>query len=228
MIRRRSRHLLRIAVLAAGCASLLAAPAADGANVTGGAAAPLPGSFSLVVRPAVMLGRTLHVNGAGARPGAHVTVQRLDSARGWLTVATAEAEPTGTFVARWRTDKIGRISLRALVDGVSSAAGSATDPTIAVTVYRPAVATWYGPGFYGHRTACGVKLTRTLLGVAHPTLPCGTPVDVWYGGRSLTVPVIDRGPFAHRASWDLTAATAKALGFVTTDRIGAVALPTAN
>jgi rare lipoprotein A len=225
---RRPRHLLRIAVLVGCCASLLVAPAATRADATGGAIAPVPGALSLVVSPAVMLGRTLHVRGIGARAGAHVTIQRLDSARGWLTVASAETAATGTFLARWRTNKIGRLTLRALVDGVSSAAGSATDPTTAVTVYRPALATWYGPGFYGHRTACGVKLTRKMLGVAHPTLPCGTQVDVWYGGRSLTVPVIDRGPFAHRASWDLTAATAKALGFVTTDRIGAVALRATN
>lgn len=223
MIRRRPRHLLRIAVLTGCCASLLVAPAATRADATGGATAPVPGALSLVVRPAVMLGRTLHVNGIGARAGAHVTIQRLDSARGWLTVASAQVGATGVFLARWRTDKIGRMTLRALVDGVSSA-GSATDPTTAVTVYRPALATWYGPGFYGHRTACGVKLTSNVVGVAHPTLPCGTLVDVWYRGRSLTVPVIDRGPFAHKASWDLTAATAKALGFVTTDRIGAVAL----
>ena len=91
-----------------------------------------------------------------------------------------------------------------------------------MTVYRPAVASWYGPGFYGRRTACGQRMTRTLLGVAHRTLPCGTEVALTYRGRSITVPVVDRGPFRAGRRWDLTAATAKALGFAFTDRIGAV------
>jgi rare lipoprotein A (peptidoglycan hydrolase) len=36
------------------------------------------------------------------------------------------------------------------------------------------------------------------------------------------VPVVDRGPFSSRRRWDLTAATAKALDFTFTDRIGAL------
>ena len=221
---RRTRHPLGIAVLAAACALLLATSRASGADPTGGATAPVPGALALSVSPAVMLGRTLHVRGTGAREGARVVIQRMASPTQWVTVATAEAGAGGAFVGRWRTDTIGRQTLRALVDGLSSAAGSTTQPISSVTVYRPATATWYGPGFYGKKTACGVRLTRRLLGVAHPTLPCGTQVDVWYNGRALTVPVVDRGPFAHHASWDLTAATARALGFVRTDRIGAVAL----
>jgi rare lipoprotein A (peptidoglycan hydrolase) len=67
-----------------------------------------------------------------------------------------------------------------------------------------------------------VKLSRRLLGVAHRRLPCGTPVALTYGGRAITVPVVDRGPFRRGRRWDLTAATARALGFTVTDRIGAV------
>jgi rare lipoprotein A len=65
-------------------------------------------------------------------------------------------------------------------------------------------------------------MSRTLLGVAHKTLPCGTQVAVLYKGRRITVPVVDRGPFSSRRRWDLTAATAKALDFTFTDRIGAL------
>src|SRR6266545_2545909 len=36
------------------------------------------------------------------------------------------------------------------------------------------LASWYGPGFYGNRTACGQLYTPEILGVAHLTLPCGT------------------------------------------------------
>jgi rare lipoprotein A (peptidoglycan hydrolase) len=50
------------------------------------------------------------------------------------------------------------------------------------------------------------------MGVAHRTLPCGTRVAIHYRGRSVTVPVVDRGPYTS-ATWDLTEATAQALGF---------------
>jgi rare lipoprotein A (peptidoglycan hydrolase) len=47
---------------------------------------------------------------------------------------------------------------------------------------------------YGLGLACGGVLGRNQLGVAHKTAPCGTLITFTYGGRSLTVPVIDRGP----------------------------------
>ena len=59
---------------------------------------------------------------------------------------------------------------------------------------RKDTATWYGPGFYGNTTACGIKLTRTVVGVAHKTLPCGSKVTIKYRGRYLRTRVIDRGP----------------------------------
>jgi rare lipoprotein A (peptidoglycan hydrolase) len=72
---------------------------------------------------------------------------------------------------------------------------------------------WYGPDFYGHRTACGQTLTTSLLGVAHKTLPCGTMITFKNpkNGRTITVPVIDRGPYVAGRSWDLTGATCAAL-----------------
>lgn len=89
---------------------------------------------------------------------------------------------------------------------------------------RKSVATWYGPGFYGNRTACGQRLTRKTVGVAHKRLRCGTKVTVKYKGRFLRTRVIDRGPYAHGASWDLTARAAKKLRFETTDTIRAAAV----
>jgi hypothetical protein len=72
---------------------------------------------------------------------------------------------------------------------------------------------WYGPGFYGNRTACGLAMTQTLIGVAHRTLPCGTRVTFRNpdNGRSITVPVVDRGPYVRGRTWDLTAGACAAL-----------------
>jgi len=75
-------------------------------------------------------------------------------------------------------------------------------------------ATWYGPGFWGRRTACGTRLTKTTLGVAHRKLPCGTQVTFTYNGLSVDTTVIDRGPFRKGYKWDLTKPAARAIDFV--------------
>jgi hypothetical protein len=80
-------------------------------------------------------------------------------------------------------------------------------------------ATWYGPGFWGNETACGQTLKRGTVGVAHRTLPCGSKVVLRYKGRYMKAKVIDRGPYANGAKWDLTEATADALRFEYTDDI---------
>jgi rare lipoprotein A len=85
-----------------------------------------------------------------------------------------------------------------------------------------AIATWFGPGFYGQTTACGQVLTPATVGVANRTLACGTLVRIGYHHRRLVVPVIDRGPYAHNgASFDLTAGAAVALGVEGSVRIAA-------
>jgi len=66
---------------------------------------------------------------------------------------------------------------------------------------------------YGLGLACGGLLGRHQLGVAHKTAPCGTLITFTYDGRSITVPVIDRGPYIAGREWDLTGATAEALHF---------------
>ncbi|GAC1456061.1 MAG: hypothetical protein NVS1B1_00850 [Candidatus Limnocylindrales bacterium] len=74
------------------------------------------------------------------------------------------------------------------------------------------LASWYGPGFYGNRTACGQIYSPQILGVAHKTLPCGTLLVLSYGGRTVTVPVIDRGPYIAGRTLDLSGATKATLG----------------
>lgn len=95
------------------------------------------------------------------------------------------------------------------------------------TVYKKA--TWYGPGFWNNRTACGQKLTKRTIGVAHKKLPCGTQVTFSHAGRSITTTVIDRGPYHKGYAWDLTKKTAKRIGFLTVGAgtITATVTPTA-
>jgi peptidoglycan hydrolase-like protein with peptidoglycan-binding domain len=82
-------------------------------------------------------------------------------------------------------------------------------------------ATLYGPGLWGNRTACGYTLGHRTRGIAHRTLPCGTPVPVYFGGRLAIFPVIDRGPYTDGVSIDLTAAAARKLGMTTTSPVRA-------
>jgi hypothetical protein len=84
---------------------------------------------------------------------------------------------------------------------------------------KSAGATWYGPGFYGHRTACGQTLRPGTVGVAHRSLPCGTAVKFSYHGHSLVARVIDRGPYAKGVSWDLTNGARERLGFKGAGRV---------
>jgi len=104
--------------------------------------------------------------------------------------------------------------------GGAAAPSGASPGSLGGGVRSSAIATWFGPGFYGNTTACGQTLTPAVIGVANRTLPCGTLVSVTYRGRTLTVPVLDRGPYSHiGADWDLTAGAAEALGITGTARI---------
>jgi len=66
---------------------------------------------------------------------------------------------------------------------------------------------------YGGPLACGGRLARNQLGVAHKSAPCGSLITFRYKGRVVRVPVIDRGPYIAGREWDLTGATAELLGF---------------
>jgi hypothetical protein len=80
---------------------------------------------------------------------------------------------------------------------------------------------WYGPGFYGRRTACGLAMTKMLVGVAHRTLPCGTKVVFRNpaNGRTVVAHVVDRGPYVSGRQWDMTAGLCSALGHCYTGSI---------
>lgn len=76
------------------------------------------------------------------------------------------------------------------------------------------VASWYGPGFHGNKTANGERYDMHQLTAAHRTLPLGSIAVVrsLSTGRQVTVRVNDRGPFARGRILDLSLAGAQALG----------------
>ena len=77
-------------------------------------------------------------------------------------------------------------------------------------------ASWYGPGFYGNRTASGEVLRPGTLTAAHRTLPFGTQVRVTNmgNGRSAIVRINDRGPFSGHRVIDLAHGAASNLGLI--------------
>jgi len=76
-----------------------------------------------------------------------------------------------------------------------------------------ALASWYGPGFYGRTTASGERLQYGHMNVAHRSLPFGTRITFYWRGRSACAVVNDRGPFIHGRVFDLGPGTATALRF---------------
>ena len=81
------------------------------------------------------------------------------------------------------------------------------------------MASWYGPGFFGNKTSCGVTLDQDTIGVAHRKLPCGTQVTLYAHGHWANAQVIDRGPYAKGVNWDLTQALAEQLGVDYTEKV---------
>lgn len=155
---------------------------------------------------------------AGSGSGRSVQIQLQGQEGSWLTVATGPAARDGSFKLLWRAPKSGRFLARAVAKGARATDLGAT-PTTVITVHNKTQATWYDQA--GTTSACGVKLRKATLGVAHKTLPCGTMLDFSFHGKSITVPVIDRGPYGPGISYDLTIQAARRLGFVDTGR-GAV------
>ncbi|MFZ0887564.1 MAG: septal ring lytic transglycosylase RlpA family protein [Candidatus Binataceae bacterium] len=76
------------------------------------------------------------------------------------------------------------------------------------------VASWYGPGFNGHRTASGEIYNQEDMTAASNSFPLGTRLMVTNleNQRSAAVRVNDRGPFRKQRKLDLSHAAARVLG----------------
>jgi peptidoglycan lytic transglycosylase len=215
------------------CCAALTLPAVAFATGNGGTGAPTPAAdgpvdpaFALNAKRTAFVDKAIRVAGTDRNAaGQTVTLETRQGNEPWLGVASVAVGQDGSFSTSWTPSSYGQFQIRGVLAGASRASSSPTSSAPrTVVVYRSALATWYGPGFYGKRTACGKKLTRRLIGLANRRLPCGTQVQVSFRGHTIIAPVIDRGPYAHHAQWDLTAAAAKELGMTVTSRIGAAPL----
>ena len=125
------------------------------------------------------------------------------------TMTTSSLDPDTASAGRLEFDAVLREPTPAFGEAVPRPDGS-------VPVARPIVSnawhldsniSWYGPGFYGNKGACGLVpggIQKDTVGVAHRTLPCGTKVTFRYNGRTVTTMVIDRGPYVAGRIWDMT------------------------
>ncbi len=89
-------------------------------------------------------------------------------------------------------------------------------PRVDYSYDETGIASWYGPGFHGKRTANGEVYDQNAMTAAHRTLPMPSLVQVTNleNGRSIQVRINDRGPFAHGRIIDLSKKGAELLGFV--------------
>lgn len=137
---------------------------------------------------------------------------QLRRGRHWEPIDSDRTDAAGRYRLGERLRRSGSAHARVRVSGAPGVL-PAQRRIGRVNVFRDAHASWYGPGLYGNRLGCGGTLSAARLGVAHKSLPCGTMVTFKHGRRSLRVPVIDRGPYVGGREYDLTAATARRLGF---------------
>jgi hypothetical protein len=207
------RYLLPLALAAAAIVPV-ASGAADAKQPKRRPPRRANGSVSLhVSRHNALTGAELVVHGRVSPRGPHRVKLVVSGADGGALARTTDRR--GAYRVRWALRRTGTYRLRAY--GVHDRRVTGSESVIRrVTAYRPAAASYYGPGLYGGALACGGTLEPGTLGVAHRTLPCGTRVKLRYRGRSITVPVVDRGPYVAGRDFDLTAATRERLRFPST------------
>jgi rare lipoprotein A (peptidoglycan hydrolase) len=160
-----------------------------------------------------LAGRSVRISGRVRPAGKRAVVVTAGGQR-----RKTRTDGRGRFDVSWTPRSTGTYRVKARAAGNPRATAS-RDSGGRVTAYRKAYASWYGPGLYGNRTACGQTLSPSTMGVAHKSMPCGTKLRLRNGNNTVKVRVIDRGPYVGGREFDLTEATRNRLGFGSTGTI---------
>ena len=77
-------------------------------------------------------------------------------------------------------------------------------------------ASWYGPGFEGHKTANGETFRTAQMTAAHKSLPMNSMIEVTNveNGKTAIVRINDRGPYIDGRIIDLSQAAAEEIGMM--------------
>ena len=91
-----------------------------------------------------------------------------------------------------------------------------TRPPAKLGAVETGMASWYGPGYDGKRTACGEKFDQDALTAAHGTWPCGTKarITLLSTGKSVVIRVNDLFPNHKGRLIDVSRGAAKAIGLI--------------
>lgn len=184
------------------------------------------GSLSLSSARVGETGSYLKLSGTAGKSANQVVVieDRFRSTASWSVATQTKTKSGGAFSAKWLPTAYGHPQLRAVllpagtkpgtaaIARVSQKPGSATASLTGLTVFQAAVAS-YEENF-GNLDSCGSILSSTTIGIASPTLRCGTKVTIYYRGHEMTVPVVDHGPYVGGRSYDLTYAVANDIGMI--------------
>jgi hypothetical protein len=162
----------------------------------------------------------LMVSGLLARPSAHLIV-----------AATSERQVSAVYDLPRISEPVARSRIVAPTPEPAPTLPPAPPRVAAVPIEITAVpaaasgsvvtVSWYGPGFYENRLPCWpwlkaqglpIQFLPDTWGVAHKSLPCGTMVTLTHGPNTVTVPVVDRGPYIAGREFDLSPRVKAALG----------------
>jgi len=200
------------------------------------AVAPASGTAKAVASVDSSAGRSQWLSAAGQRLRCGRCLSLAASSSGFVAAVASATGQGGMFLAA--------VALLASCAMPSSTAPSGTrgfwgrsqrrsSSSVAASTRRGSsrtvVASWYGPGFNGRRTASGEVFNQSELTAASKTLPLGTRVLVTNpaNGRSVIVRINDRGPYVGRRQLDLSKRAAQQLGIVHrgTARVRVTVLP---
>ncbi|HEX3409835.1 MAG TPA: septal ring lytic transglycosylase RlpA family protein [Candidatus Binataceae bacterium] len=126
------------------------------------------------------------------------------------------------FDAWGATQLYGVLTVLAAAISMMSAGCSTQPPSASTLLPAPqvasvtGVASWYGPGFHGHRTSSGAVYDQEDLTAASTLFPLGAHLLVTNltNGRAVEVTVNDHGPYVKGRQIDLSRKAARVLGVI--------------